>query len=66
MFFFFFVIIREVRTLTHRLPADNGHLSFNEGDRLKVILEVDNKWLLCAKGDRKGLVPRACVHPCQT
>ncbi|XP_044597233.1 uncharacterized protein LOC123273801 isoform X2 [Cotesia glomerata] len=57
---------KEVRTLTHRLPSDNGHLSFNEGDRLKVILEVDSKWLLCAKGDRKGLVPRACVHVCQT
>ncbi|XP_057324936.1 uncharacterized protein LOC130667410 isoform X1 [Microplitis mediator] len=58
--------VKEVRTLTHRLPSDNGHLSFNEGDRLKVILEVDSKWLLCAKGDRKGLVPRACVHVCQT
>ncbi|KAG8037830.1 hypothetical protein G9C98_006041 [Cotesia typhae] len=57
---------KEVRTLTHRLPSDNGHLSFNEGDRLKVILEVDSKWLLCAKGDRKGLVPRACVRVCQT
>ncbi|XP_034950723.1 uncharacterized protein [Chelonus insularis] len=57
---------KEVRTLTHRLPSDNGHLSFNEGDRLKVILEVDNKWLLCAKGDRKGLVPRSCVHICPT
>ncbi|XP_043267782.1 uncharacterized protein [Venturia canescens] len=55
--------VKEVRTLTHRLPSDNGHLSFNEGERLKVILEVDNKWLLCARGDRKGLVPRSCVHP---
>ncbi|XP_063975757.1 uncharacterized protein LOC135161786 isoform X2 [Diachasmimorpha longicaudata] len=58
--------LKEVRTLSHRLPSDNGHLSFNEGDRLKVILEVDNKWLLCAKGDRKGLVPRSCVQPYQT
>ncbi|KAK0077326.1 hypothetical protein PV325_004085 [Microctonus aethiopoides] len=58
--------MKEVRTTSHRLPADNGHLSFNEGDRLKVIFEVDNKWLLCAKGDKRGLVPRACVHPCQT
>uniref|UniRef100_A0A0C9PQ90 RUSC2_0 protein n=2 Tax=Fopius arisanus TaxID=64838 RepID=A0A0C9PQ90_9HYME len=58
--------LKEVRTLSHRLPSDNGHLSFNEGDRLKVILEVDNKWLLCAKGERKGLVPRSCVQPYQT
>jgi len=57
---------REVRTLTHRIPSDTGHLSFVEGEKLKVILEVDNKWLLCAKGDRRGLVPRACVHSIQT
>ncbi|RLU24449.1 hypothetical protein DMN91_002538 [Ooceraea biroi] len=57
---------KEVRTLTHRIPSDTGHLSFVEGERLKVILEVDNKWLLCAKGDRRGLVPRACVHSVQT
>ncbi|XP_070523423.1 uncharacterized protein [Cardiocondyla obscurior] len=57
---------KEVRTLTHRAPSDTGHLSFAEGERLKVILEVDNKWLLCAKGDRRGLVPRACVRSVQT
>ncbi|XP_032684206.1 uncharacterized protein LOC116850262 isoform X2 [Odontomachus brunneus] len=57
---------REVRTLTHRIPSDTGHLSFAEGEKLKVILEVDNKWLLCAKGDRRGLVPRACVHSVPT
>ncbi|XP_011646795.1 uncharacterized protein LOC105433279 isoform X2 [Pogonomyrmex barbatus] len=57
---------KEVRTLTHRIPSDTGHLSFAEGEKLKVILEVDNKWLLCAKGDRRGLVPRACVHSIQT
>ncbi|XP_012276406.1 uncharacterized protein LOC105697569 isoform X2 [Orussus abietinus] len=57
---------KEVRTLTHRLPSDNGHLSFGEGEKLKVILEVDKKWLLCAKGERKGLVPRDCVVPVQT
>ncbi|XP_011864336.1 PREDICTED: uncharacterized protein LOC105560121 isoform X3 [Vollenhovia emeryi] len=57
---------KEVRTLTHRIPSDTGHLSFAEGERLKVILEVDNKWLLCAKGDRRGLVPRACVRSVQT
>ncbi|XP_011703093.1 PREDICTED: uncharacterized protein LOC105459091 isoform X4 [Wasmannia auropunctata] len=57
---------KEVRTLTHRVPSDTGHLSFAEGEKLKVILEVDNKWLLCAKGDRRGLVPRACVRSVQT
>ncbi|XP_017885520.1 uncharacterized protein LOC108628252 isoform X3 [Ceratina calcarata] len=58
--------LKEVRTLTHRIPSDNGHLAFAEGEKLKVILEVDNKWLLCARGDRKGLVPRMCVHSIQT
>ncbi|XP_051165315.1 uncharacterized protein LOC127284070 isoform X3 [Leptopilina boulardi] len=55
-----------VRTLTHRYSSDDGHLAFSEGEKLKVILEVDNKWLLCARGERKGLVPRACVHAIQT
>ncbi|KOX67606.1 hypothetical protein WN51_08708 [Melipona quadrifasciata] len=36
------------------MPSDNGHLAFAEGEKLKVILEVDSKWLLCARGDRKG------------
>ncbi|XP_029157302.1 uncharacterized protein LOC114929789 isoform X2 [Nylanderia fulva] len=53
---------KEVRTLTHRTPSDTGQLSFVEGEKLKVILEVDNKWLLCTKGERRGLVPRACVR----
>ncbi|XP_043478987.1 uncharacterized protein LOC122509202 isoform X3 [Leptopilina heterotoma] len=55
-----------VRTLTHRYSSDDGHLAFSEGEKLKVILEVDNKWLLCARGERKGLVPRTCVHAIQT
>ncbi|XP_044730714.1 uncharacterized protein LOC123293839 isoform X2 [Chrysoperla carnea] len=50
-----------VRTLTHRLQADNGHLSFNEGEKLTVMLEVDDKWLLCCRGTQKGLVPRSAV-----
>ncbi|KAL6425881.1 hypothetical protein ACFW04_008895 [Cataglyphis niger] len=57
---------KEVRTLTHRVPSDTGQLSFAEGEKLKVILEMDNKWLLCMKGDRRGLVPRACVRSVQT
>ncbi|XP_072756496.1 uncharacterized protein [Anoplolepis gracilipes] len=57
---------KEVRTLTHRIPSDTGQLSFAEGEKLKVILEVDNKWLLCMKGDRRGLVPRVCVRNVQT
>ncbi|KAK7872760.1 hypothetical protein R5R35_011887 [Gryllus longicercus] len=52
---------RFVRTLCHRLPTDSGHLSFNEGERLRVVLEVDAEWLLCCRGDRKGLVPRSAV-----
>ncbi|XP_046436485.1 uncharacterized protein LOC124188126 isoform X3 [Neodiprion fabricii] len=58
--------LKEVKTLTHRLPSDNGHLSFSEGEKLTVILEVDNKWLLCLRGEHKGLVPRSCVHAVQT
>ncbi|PNF18760.1 hypothetical protein B7P43_G03348 [Cryptotermes secundus] len=53
---------RYVRTLCHRLPSDSGHLSFNEGERLRLVLEVDEKWLLCCRGDQKGLVPRTAVN----
>ncbi|XP_073972586.1 uncharacterized protein isoform X3 [Rhodnius prolixus] len=52
---------RHVVTLTHRLPSDSGHLAFNEGERLRLVLEVDDTWLLCCRGDQKGLVPRAAV-----
>ncbi|XP_076673106.1 uncharacterized protein LOC143371620 isoform X3 [Andrena cerasifolii] len=58
--------LKEVRTLTNRIPSDNGHLAFGEGEKLRIILEIDNKWLLCARGDRKGLVPRMCVYNIQT
>ncbi|XP_038217436.1 uncharacterized protein LOC119836219 isoform X3 [Zerene cesonia] len=50
-----------VRTLWHRLPSDSGHLAFNEGERLRLILEVDEQYLLCCRGDQKGLVPRDAV-----
>ncbi|KAL5244694.1 hypothetical protein ACI65C_012104 [Semiaphis heraclei] len=53
--------IRYVRTLSHRLSADNGHLSFNEGEKLQLVLDVDDKWILCCRGARKGLVPRSSV-----
>jgi len=52
-----------VRTLSHRLPSESGHLSYNEGERLKVVLEVDEKWLLCCRGTQKGLVPWSAVIP---
>ncbi|XP_045478169.1 uncharacterized protein LOC123683260 isoform X2 [Harmonia axyridis] len=50
-----------VRTLSHRLPSESGHLSYNEGENLKVILRVDDKWLLCCRGTQKGLVPVSAV-----
>uniref|UniRef100_A0A6P7H870 Uncharacterized protein LOC114345508 isoform X1 n=2 Tax=Diabrotica virgifera virgifera TaxID=50390 RepID=A0A6P7H870_DIAVI len=50
-----------VRTISHRLPSESGHLSYNEGERLRVVLEVDEKWLLCCRGTQKGLVPKSAV-----
>ncbi|XP_075232079.1 uncharacterized protein LOC142330581 isoform X2 [Lycorma delicatula] len=52
-----------VVTLTHRLPSDSGHLAFNEGERLRLVLDVDDTWLLCCRDDHKGLVPRSAVIP---
>ncbi|XP_054280319.1 uncharacterized protein LOC128998281 isoform X2 [Macrosteles quadrilineatus] len=54
---------RFVVTLSHRLPSDSGHLAYNEGERLRLVLEVDETWLLCCRGDTKGLVPRTGVIP---
>lgn len=59
-------MFRVVRTLTSKPHHEDGHLSFHEGEKLKVIFEVDNKWLLCSRGESKGLVPRSCVRPIQT
>ncbi|CAH2006314.1 unnamed protein product [Acanthoscelides obtectus] len=50
-----------VKTLNHRLPSESGHLSYNKGEKLQVVLEVDEKWLLCCRGNQKGLVPRSAV-----
>lgn len=59
--FLFERVFRYVRTLWHRLPSDSGHLAFNEGERLRLILEVDDQYLLCCRGEHKGLVPRDAV-----
>nr|CAH7731909.1 unnamed protein product [Callosobruchus chinensis] len=50
-----------VKTLNHRLPSESGHLSYNKGEKLQVVLEVDERWLLCCRGNQKGLVPRSAV-----
>ncbi|XP_034234685.1 uncharacterized protein LOC117641457 isoform X5 [Thrips palmi] len=52
---------RYVRTIKHQLASDSGHLSFSTGERLSLVLEVDEQWLLCCRGDRKGLVRRSAV-----
>lgn len=56
-----YFIFRVVKTLSHRLPSESGHLSYNEGENLNVILRVDDKWLLCCRGTQKGLVPVSAV-----
>lgn len=63
IFNYHFYFYRMVRTLWHRLPSDSGHLAFNEGERLRLVLEVDDQWLLCCRGQQKGLVPRNAVLP---
>ncbi|XP_065333871.1 uncharacterized protein LOC135935464 isoform X1 [Cloeon dipterum] len=53
--------LRRVQTVRHRLGAESGHLSYDKGQSLEVLVFVDSKWLLCAKGALKGLVPREDV-----
>ncbi|XP_071444579.1 uncharacterized protein [Hetaerina americana] len=54
---------RIVRALCSRDASAGGHLAFLEGDELSVALDVDSRWLLCTRGDRRGLVPKAAVTP---
>ncbi|XP_059479396.1 uncharacterized protein LOC132199038 isoform X3 [Neocloeon triangulifer] len=53
--------LRRVQTVRHRLGAESGHLSYDKGQTLEVLVCVDSRWLLCAKGVLKGLVPREDV-----
>jgi iporin len=55
------MFFRRVHTVRHRLGAESGHLSYDKGQLLDVLVCVDSKWLLCAKGALKGLVPREDV-----
>ncbi|XP_046406459.1 mucin-19 isoform X2 [Ischnura elegans] len=57
---------RIVRALCSRDASAGGHLAFLEGDELSVALDVDSRWLLCTRGDRRGLVPKAAVTPAAT
>ncbi|KAG8231472.1 hypothetical protein J437_LFUL000189 [Ladona fulva] len=57
---------RVVRALCNRDASAGGHLAFLEGDELSVALDVDSRWLLCTRGDRRGLVPKAAVTPAVT
>lgn len=43
------------------MATDNGHLSFSRGDILTLVVEVDDRYLLCCHNERKGLVPRSSV-----
>lgn len=55
------LICRRVQTVRHRQGAESGHISYDKGQWLDVLVCVDSKWLLCAKGALKGLVPREDV-----
>ncbi|CAG0894278.1 unnamed protein product [Cyprideis torosa] len=53
--------VSRLRTLKHHMSSDSGHLSFAKGEFLRLIVEVDDRWLLCAGTNGKGLVPRSAV-----
>lgn len=45
--------------------ADNeDELSFNKGEILQVVKEIDSDWLFCEKDDKKGIVPLLFVQKC--
>ncbi|KAJ8380650.1 hypothetical protein SKAU_G00014280 [Synaphobranchus kaupii] len=49
--------LREVRALCTHNASERGQLSFSKGDVLRVLSHAQPDWLLCARGDRTGLVP---------
>ncbi|XP_064421508.1 AP-4 complex accessory subunit RUSC2 isoform X2 [Latimeria chalumnae] len=54
----------EVKALCHHIATEEGQLSFNKGDVLRIVSKVDPDWLLCSVGSERGLVPIMYVtHP---
>ncbi|XP_061117282.1 AP-4 complex accessory subunit RUSC2-like [Conger conger] len=49
--------LREVRALCDLSASEAGQLSFSKGDVLRVLSHAQADWLLCARGQRTGLVP---------
>ncbi|KAJ7335110.1 hypothetical protein JRQ81_013051 [Phrynocephalus forsythii] len=47
----------EVKALCHHLATEDGQLSFQKGDVLRVLSKVDADWLRCGRGAESGLVP---------
>uniref|UniRef100_A0A8C8RWE4 RUN and SH3 domain containing 2 n=1 Tax=Pelusios castaneus TaxID=367368 RepID=A0A8C8RWE4_9SAUR len=53
-----------VKALCHHIATEEGQLSFNKGDVLRVLAKVDGDWLQCSLGSQRGLVPIMYVtHP---
>ncbi|XP_063001838.1 AP-4 complex accessory subunit RUSC1 isoform X2 [Elgaria multicarinata webbii] len=48
---------RAVRALCDHAGSGTDHLSFRKGDILQVLDTVDEDWIQCCQGDRRGLVP---------
>ncbi|XP_028565222.2 AP-4 complex accessory subunit RUSC1 isoform X3 [Podarcis muralis] len=48
---------RAVRALCDHAGSRDDHLSFRKGDVLRVLDTVDEDWIQCCHGDRRGLVP---------
>ncbi|KAK6185654.1 hypothetical protein SNE40_007838 [Patella caerulea] len=44
-------------------PDDMNHLSYEEGDILEVLAQLDSDWLYCARGSQEGLVKITSVRP---
>lgn len=56
----------EVRALCRHTATEEGHLSFQKGDLLRVLNQAHPDWLLCSLGCRQGLVPLVYITLEQT
>ena len=50
-------LCRKVIALYNNVGEEGDELSFNQGDVLTVIEQLNEEWLMCQRGTESGIVP---------
>lgn len=54
---FYLLPCRKVVALYNNVGEEGDELSFNQGDVLTVIEQLNDDWLMCQLGNESGIVP---------